>query len=123
MTILDACPTRDQVRVHESVRILLDKMNISLIEPENTRTKSICCGDSFWELVPIDKVKEQMFGRTSQMPVDDVVVYCVSCSKSVFLGGKTPRYLLDLLFNEETLPKTLEPDLWHGELDAYISEH
>lgn len=61
--------------------------------------------------------------RASEMPVNDVVVYCVSCTKSVFIGGKQPYYLVDLLFNEPTVPKTLEPDEWHKELDDYIEEH
>ncbi len=123
MSISDTCPTRDQVRVHDAVRAVLNKMNIDLIEPMSTRTKSICCGDSFWELIPTDEVKNQMIKRTSEMPVNDVVVYCVSCSKSVFIGGKTPHCLIDLLFSEDTIPKTLDPDQWHKELDEYIAEH
>jgi hypothetical protein len=123
MSIIDACPTRDQERVHRAIRVLLDKMNISLIEPKNTRTKSTCCGDSFWGEIPTDKVKEQMVKRTMEMPGEDVAVYCVSCTKSVFIGGKTPRYMIDLLFGEETLRKTIEPDQWHKELDDYIEAH
>ena len=61
--------------------------------------------------------------RTSEMPVNDVVVYCVSCTKSVFIGGKQPHYLIDLLFNESTIPKNLDPDNWHKELDVYIEKH
>lgn len=57
------------------------------------------------------------------MPADDVVVYCISCSKSVFIGGKRPRYLIDLLFNEKTIPKSFEPDDWHAELNEYIDKH
>jgi hypothetical protein len=57
------------------------------------------------------------------MPVEDVVVYCVSCTKSVFIGGKTPHYLIDLLFNEVTIPKTLDLDLWHKEIGEYIANH
>ena len=98
MTILDACPTRDQERVHRAIRELLKRMNINLIEPEKTGTKSICCGDSFYGLLPLHEVKEQMKKRASEMPVDDVVVYCVSCCKSMHIGGKKPRYMIDLLF-------------------------
>lgn len=123
MSIIDACPTRDQVRVHDAVRSVLDKMNITLIEPKNTSTKSICCGDSFYGLITTDEVKDLMIKRTSEMPVEDVVVYCVSCSKSVFIGGKKPHYLIDLLFEEETIPKTLEPDQWHKEIDQFIADH
>ena len=98
-------------------------MNIRLIEPAKTRTEGTCCGDTFYGSIPTSEVKNQMAKRTSEMPADDVVVYCVSCSKSVFIGGKKPHYLIDLLFNETTVPKTFEPDDWHAELDAYIEKH
>lgn len=123
MSIIDACPTRDQERVHDAIRKVIGKMNITLVEPKNTKTKSTCCGDSFYGLIPVEKVKEQMVKRTSEMPVDNVIVYCVSCIKSVYIGGKSPRYLIDLLFNEGTIPKTYEPDEWHKELDVYMEKH
>lgn len=124
MSILDACPTtRDKDKVHDAIRKILRKMNITLIEPKHTRTKSTCCGDSFYGVITTDKVKEQMIKRTSEMPVDEVIVYCVSCIKSVFVGGKRPRYLIDLLFGEETFAKTFEPDEWHKELSEYIEKH
>ena len=120
MTILDACPTRNVPHVQDAIRILLKKMNINLVEPEKTRDKSVCCGDSFYGSIPVTEVKKQMIKRANEMPADDVVVYCVSCTKSVIIGGKKPRYLVDLLFNEETVQKTLEPDPWHQELNDYI---
>jgi hypothetical protein len=123
MTIIDACPVRDQAGVHEAVRALLRKMDITLVEPEHTRTESVCCGDSAWGSVPSQDVKALMRRRTSEMPLEDVVVYCVSCSKSVFIGGKTPRYLIDLIFDEATVPGTLEPDQWHKEIDEFIAGH
>jgi Fe-S oxidoreductase len=123
MTIIDACPTRNQENVHDSIRMILQKMNINIVEPKNTKTKSTCCGDSFYGQIPTEKVKEQMIKRTSEMPLDDVVVYCVSCIKSVYIGSKKPHYLVDLLFSDQTVPKTYEPDEWHKELDRYIEKH
>jgi Fe-S oxidoreductase len=123
MSILDACPTRDKKKVQDAIRKILHKMNIKLVEPKNTGTKSICCGDSFYGLIPVEKVKEQMVKRSSEMPLDDVAVYCVSCIKSVYIGGRRPNYLVDLLFDEKTVPKTYEPDEWHKELDEYIEKH
>lgn len=123
MTILDACPTRSQERVHNAVRILLKKMNINLIEPEKTRTNGACCGDSFYGSIPVEQVKDRMKKRASEMLVDDVVVYCVSCSKSMYIGGKKPRYMIDLLFGEDTVPGTFEPELWHSEIDEFIDGH
>lgn len=123
MSIIDACPTRDQEKIHDAIRALLKMMNINLVEPKNTRTKSTCCGDSFYGLIPVEEVKELMVKRTSEMPENDVVVYCISCAKAVYNGGKNSRYLVDLLFNEETLPRTLDPDKWHEELKAFIEAH
>ncbi len=123
MTIIDACPTRSEVRVHKAIRTLLEKMNITLIEPKKTGTKSTCCGDSFYGNISTEKVKTLMREKTSEMPADDVVVYCVSCSKSIYIGGKKPRYMIDLLFKEKTIPKTFEPDEWHKELDDFILNH
>jgi Fe-S oxidoreductase len=123
MSINDACPTRDQERVHNAVRALLKRMNINVIEPEKTRTRGTCCGDSFYGVLPVDEVKEQMKKRASEMPVEDVVVYCVSCCKSMHIGGKKPRYMIDLLFGEDTVPGTFEPDEWHKELEDFINTH
>jgi Fe-S oxidoreductase len=81
MTIIDACPARDQERIHNAIRTLLERMNIQLVEPEKTRTKSVCCGDSLWDNVPVEGIKQWMTARISTLPVDDIVVYCVSCSK------------------------------------------
>jgi hypothetical protein len=123
MTILDACPTRSEDQVQDAIRTLLKRMNINIIEPEKTRNKGICCGDSFYGSIPVDQVKNQMIKRTNEMPLDDVVVYCVSCTKSVFIGGKRPHYMIDLLLNEKTERQTLQPDAWHKELDDYITVH
>jgi Fe-S oxidoreductase len=123
MSIIDACPTRDRSQVHEAIRSLLKKMNIDLVEPAKTRMHGTCCGDTFYGVIPTEKVIEQMRKRTSEMPVDDVVVYCVSCTKSVFNGGKKPHYIIDLFFNEATVPGITHPDEWHRELDIYIEAH
>jgi Fe-S oxidoreductase len=123
MAIHDACPTRDQEKVHNAVRTLLKKMNIKVLEPEKTRTKGTCCGDSFYGVLTVEQVKEKMKARAEEMPAQDVVVYCVSCCKSMHIGGRTPRYLVDLLFGEETSIGTFEPDEWHGSLNKFIDEH
>ena len=123
MSILDACPTRDQARVHYAVRDLLVKMNIRVIEPDKTREKGTCCGDRCYGRLPLDTVKNAMNRRASEMPENNVVSYCVSCSKSLHIGGKKPRYIVDLLFGEETLQKTFEPDDWHKQLEDYQKTH
>lgn len=123
MSIHDACPTRTEDRVHSSIRKLLKRMNINITEPKNTRTKAICCGDSYYGSMPMEQIKEQMIKRSSEMPCDNVVVYCVSCIKAMYIGGKKPRYIIDLLFGESTGIGTFEPEAWHNELQKFIDAH
>lgn len=123
MTVLDACPTRDQDRVHTAIRTLLARMNITVAEPERTRRTGTCCGDTFYGSLPVEEVKGRMRARASEMSAEDVVVYCVSCCKAMHIGGRRPRYIVDLLFAEATAPGTFEPDEWHAEIDAFIAVH
>ena len=123
MSIHDACPTRTEVRVHKAIRKLLERMNITVVEPALSGANTICCGDSCYGHLPVQQVKEQMKKRAHQMPCDDVVVYCVSCIKAMHIGGKRPRYIVDLLFAEDTPVGTWEPAEWHKELQEYIDEH
>ena len=123
MTIIDACPTRDQKPIHGAVRALAARMDIVIVEPGRTREKGTCCGDTFYGVLPTERVIGQMKAKGGEMPLDDILVYCVSCSKSMFIAGKRPRYLVDLLFAEETVPGTTHPDAWHKELDEFIACH
>jgi Fe-S oxidoreductase len=123
MSIHDACPTRDQVRVHAAIRTLLERMNIEVVEPKNTGMTATCCGDSLYPALPVAEVNEAMKRRAAEMPVEEVVVYCVSCIKSMSIGGKRPRYIVDLLFGEETVPQTTDTVEWHRELDEYSVKH
>ncbi len=123
MSLHDACPTRTEERVQVAIRKLLVKMNITIRESSNTRTKAICCGDSFYDILPVAQVKEQMRKRADEMPCDMVVVYCVSCIKAMYIGGKKPRYIVDLLFGTKTEIGTFEPKAWHDELEKFIAAH
>jgi len=83
-----------------------------------------CAGcDSLYSTLSTEQIKEQMKRRANEMECDDVVVYCISCIKSMYIGGKKPRYIIDLLYGEETEIGTYEPDAWHGELQKFIEEH
>ena len=120
MTVHDACPVRKKGQVHSAIRTLLEKMNIEVVEAPNNRANSVCCGDSFYEKVPIEDVHKMMKKRSDTMPCEDVCVYCVSCIKSMYIGGKKPRYILDLLFNQETEAQVYDTVEWHKMLREFI---
>lgn len=123
VSVHDACPVRNKPQVHTAVRNLLRKMNIEIEETKHHGTSSICCGDDFYSKIPLDEVHQKMKDRAASMPCDEVCVYCVSCIKSMYIGGKTPRHLLDLLMGEGTDPKDYDTDRWHEQLKEYIEKH
>ncbi len=123
MSVHDACPVREKTQVHQAVRNLLRKMNIDIVEAEFSGTRSVCCGDDSYPKLPVEQVQEQMKKRADMMPCDDVCVYCVSCIKSMHIGGRTPRHLIDLLTGETTEPQIYDTVEWHKQLQDYIDAH
>ena len=119
ISVHDACPIREKTQVHKAVRSLLEKMNIEIIEPELYGSNSVCCGDSFYPNLPIEEIHQKMRERAESMPCEDVCVYCVSCVKSMYIGGKKPRYLIDLLMNETTDQQVYDTVKWHQQLEEY----
>ncbi len=123
MSVHDPCPVREKPQVHQAVRSLLGKMNIEIVETVFNGTRSICCGDDFYPEHSLEKVHKAMRRRADSMACKEVCVYCVSCIKSMHIGGKTPRHLVDLLFNQLTDPQEYDTVKWHEQLEAYIDCH
>ncbi len=75
MTIIDACPTRDQDRIHDAIRALASRLNIELIEPTQTRRTSTCCGDILYGELPTRQVVAQMKRKAAEMPSSSTVCH------------------------------------------------
>lgn len=123
ISVHDACPVREKPQVHQAVRNLLTKMNIEIIETKFHGTQSICCGDDFYPKLPVEMVHKKMKERAASMPCEEVCVYCISCIKSMHIGGKKPRYLIDLLMGETTEPQIYDTVKWHEQVQEYIDKH
>ena len=112
-------PRADEPKLHAAVRTLLEKMNLTVSEPAFTKENQRCCGDSAYPQKSIPEIYEAMKARADEMPREDVCVYCVACVKAMATGGKTPRYLVDLLFGEPTDPTANDNDSFYTKLRAY----
>ena len=123
ISIHDPCPVRGEPAIHQAIRSLLKKMNCTIIEAEDNGAASICCGDSLYPSCSMEEIHIAMKKRADSMPSENVAVYCVSCIKSMAIGGKTPRYMVDLLFDEDTAPPETDTKKWHDALEAYIETH
>lgn len=123
MSIQDTCAARKQPEVLDAVRRLLQRMNIRLVEPEFTGRRARCCGQVFYGKLSEDKVEANMKKRAFEMPCQDVVVYCSSCIMSMTVGGRRPRFILDLLFGESTEMNNITPVKWNNTLADFRTVH
>ncbi|MPM37505.1 hypothetical protein SDC9_84123 [bioreactor metagenome] len=124
MSVHDACPTRDQPRVHNAVRQLLERMNIEVVEAEKTREHSRCCGSTYLEKgLPMEEVYEKCRDRGEDFPCEEVVCYCVACAMYLHAGGKEPRYLVDLLFGEPTTLNMSDIIPLNEKVKSFIETH
>lgn len=60
MSIQDTCSSRIIPKTQATIRKLLEKMNITLVEPERSGIKAKCCGQTLYGKTDIDKVKSFM---------------------------------------------------------------
>lgn len=119
MSVQDTCSARSDSSYLATVRKLMQRMNIQIVEAEKSGVRSKCCGQTFYGKLPNEKVVAFMKMRAEEMPVEDVVVYCASCIMSMIIGGKRPRYILDLLFNEPTEMLDADIEGWNRKLLAF----
>jgi hypothetical protein len=123
VSVHDSCSFRPKPQVHAAVRSLLGKMHITTREAALSGARSVCCGDNLYGQVPNARIAEFQKARAAQMPCGDVAVYCVSCVKSMAVGGKRPHHMVDLVLGDETEPGDLGLDAWHAALARYIEAH
>lgn len=102
MSIQDTCSGRTDELYLNTIRRLLERMNINVVEAEKSGKRGKCCGQVLYGKAPLEKVETYMKARAQEMPEENVVVYCASCIQGIMLGNKKARYIIDLLFNEPT---------------------
>ena len=103
VAVHDACTTRYETGIQESVRSLLKKLDFSIEELRNSREKTACCGAG--GLVPYAnrEMASDMAKRRANESQADYVAYCAMCRDSLAAQGKKTYHLLDLIYGEADL--------------------
>lgn len=101
-SIHDPCPTRNEGKIHDSIRDIADQLGINIIEMKFTREKTLCCGSGAMIGVTNKKLaSKQRNKRANQSESDYIITYCEECVESMKKGGKKSIHILDLLFNNK----------------------
>lgn len=119
MSLHDPCPSRKHPQIQQAVRSLLKKMNIEIVEAKNHGKTAICCGTNLYGKIPAEKLTKHIENRAASMPCPEVAVYCVACINPINMGGRNPRYILDLMLNQPTAVPNINFEEWLEKLSAH----
>ncbi|WP_028828918.1 (Fe-S)-binding protein [Proteocatella sphenisci] len=105
MMIHDPCTARHNVLDHEAVRSIMNKLGINVLEFENNKKNTLCCGkmNMTMALNP-EKGMRILEKRVSQCTSPKVVSYCASCVHSFGMGGCQGMYVSELFLKKKKKP-------------------
>lgn len=97
----DACATRENANIHESIRSIVKTLGHTIEELEFSKEKAKCCG--YGGLVTYAN-KEQACDFVADRKEEskhDILVYCAMCKDSIVKGNKRAYHILDLIYGNE----------------------
>ncbi|MGL6064988.1 MAG: heterodisulfide reductase-related iron-sulfur binding cluster [Fusobacteriaceae bacterium] len=97
----DPCAARKNNNVHISIRNILNKLGITIIEFTKNKNKSLCCGKKNMIMALNNKIGMQILNLTSKEAVSkNLVSYCATCVDSFKLINIKSFHILELLFHK-----------------------
>lgn len=98
LAVHDACTTRNESGIHESIRNIAKSLHYKIEEPQLTKGNTKCCGygglvyftnKEFSKEVTDDRIKDSGI---------DFLAYCAMCRDLFVLRGKRTYHILDLIY-------------------------
>jgi NADPH-dependent glutamate synthase beta subunit-like oxidoreductase len=101
VSIHDACSTRHETEIQDSVRTLLDGLGYEVAELPRSRATTTCCGYGGMQWLADPEVARKTVARRVDEGTADFVAYCAMCRDMFARGGKPTVHLLDLVLGGE----------------------
>ncbi len=101
LCIHDACATRHNSAIHDSVRSIVKTLGYTIQELEYSKEKAKCCG--YGGLVACanpDQAEDFVKDRIDESE-HDVLVYCAMCKDMLVKGNKRAYHILDIIYGNE----------------------
>ncbi len=101
VTIHDPCPTRFENKIHDSVRSVIKKRGLEIIDTPHIKSKTFCCGEGGAAgcLSP-EFAREWTQKRTRESRSDKIASYCAGCVNLLSKKGRA-FHILDLVFEPD----------------------
>ena len=124
VAIHDSCSTRDNDKIHESVRNILNELGLNIIEFKQNKKNTVCCGAGGMVGVTNPKLYlKQINNRANSTNCENIVCYCESCCESLLKSNKNVLHILDLLFNDSVINKKTFTQLNKNTLSKWVTRY
>ena len=94
----DACTTRHESAIQESVRNILRRLGFEIEELPLSRDKTECCGYGGLMFFANPDLAKSVIRRRVEESSLDYLAYCAMCRDYLAFSGKRTLHLLDLIF-------------------------
>ena len=98
VAVHDACTTRHEKDVHDSVRRILGRLGYEVEELAYSRDKTECCGFGGLMSIANPELVRKVIDRRIKESETDYVAYCAMCRDKFASRGKRTFHLLDLIY-------------------------
>jgi hypothetical protein len=98
VAVHDACTTRHEKQIQESVRNILRRLGARIEELPLSRERTECCGYGGLMFFANPELASSVIARRIAQSPADYVAYCAMCRDYLAHRGKRTLHLLDLIF-------------------------
>lgn len=101
LAVHDACTTRHENQIHDSVRNILNRLGCETEELKYNREHTQCCGYGGLMSFANPELAAQAVQERVLESDSDYVAYCAMCRDNFAARGKRSLHLLDLIFGQK----------------------
>jgi glutamate synthase (NADPH/NADH) small chain len=101
VAVHDACTTRYEEKIHESVRNILKQLGYTVEELTYSKGKTECCGYGGLVNLVNQELGEKIIKKRIEESSRNYVAYCAMCKEYFASKGKATWHLLDLIYGND----------------------
>lgn len=122
--IHDACTTRYNKNLQNSVRNIIKSLGYEIEELKYSKEKTKCCGYGGLAYLANKEQTDQAIKERTQESSSDYIAYCSMCRDLFASQDKRTLHLLDLIFgdNLDELSQKKGPRLWERRINRSITK-
>ena len=100
LAVHDACTTREEKSIHESIRNIASSLNYKIEEPNYTKETTKCCGFGGLVYFANKEFSKEVTENRIKDSENDYLAYCAMCRDLFVLRGKKTYHILDLIYGK-----------------------